>query len=136
MISNNNFIINACNSFLYVYKDIITPERNFMYYFVFILLVIFSLALLVVTYKFCIDDFMFETTFSKLIAFMISIPIIIIFLYVCFSAFYNITDENPKYILSTKEWSCTTKNSSIRYVMIGKVLTPQKYSYCVEYKRN
>jgi hypothetical protein len=51
-----------------------------------------------------------------------------------FGIWYDITSE--KIVITKADWNCTNTETTTHFILIGKILTPQSFTRCVEYKKN
>lgn len=57
-----------------------------------------------------------------------------IFVLIGFGIYHEMTSE--KIEITKSDWTCTDTETTTQFIMIGKILTPQSFTQCVEYKKN
>lgn len=51
-----------------------------------------------------------------------------------FGMYHDMTSE--KIEITKSDWTCTDTETTTQLILIGKILTPQSFTHCIEYKKN
>ena len=69
------------------------------------------------------------------IAFRVIVLIFVALIALVIYAFWH--EANSEKIEITKaDWECTKTESNTQWMLVGKILVPQTFHHCVEYKKN